>query len=724
MFMKKTIILILLLILIGETKAQKQDISIEDVWKTYSFYSQTVNGIRSLNNGTNYTSLVRAEKGSNVVKYSYTKKGSAEVLIDNAKLKHNDKLIRINNYQFSNDESKALISSNTEGIYRHSSKSDYFVYELGSEKLSKLADGEKQMYASFSSDANKVAFVQENNLFYKDLSSGEITQITTDGKKGSIINGASDWVYEEELVLVKAFKWSPDGKTIAFYKFDESDVKEWSMKYYDNLYPTEKRFKYPKAGEDNSKVAIYTYNLASKKTEKVNITGDFEYIIRMDWTNDSKSLMLQTMNRHQSNLKMHLVDVATNSDKVILEESHDKYVEIPTTHFLRTKNQFIITSEKDGYNHLYLYDMNGKLINQITKGNWEVTDFYGVEEKTGLVYYQSTEEGAITRNIYSVKLNGASKKRLSLNSGVNNAEFSSSFKYFINTNSTANTPHYVTVNNNKGKELRLLMDNAGLTENLKKYNISKKEFTTLDINGNKLNAWVMKPKNFDETKKYPLFMFVYGGDGNQTVMDSWDSFNTFWFNHLTAKGYMVVSVDNRGTEGNGAEFRKSIYKQLGKYETEDQIAVAKHFATLPYIDGSRIGIFGWSFGGYLSTSCLLKGADVFKTAIAVAPVTNWRYYDNIYTERYMQTPQENEEGYDENSPINHVDKLKGNYLLIHGMTDDNVHYQNAAEMINALIKANKQFTQFSYPNRNHGIYGGNTRLHLYIMMTNYILANL
>jgi dipeptidyl-peptidase-4 len=722
--MKKIGAFLFLILTVVGSIAQKKDVAITDIWQNYSFYSRTVNGIRSLNNGVNYTSLARAEKGSNVVKYSYTKKGSAEVLIDNAKLKHNDKLIGINNYQFSNDKSKALISSNTEGIYRHSSKSDYFVYELSSEKLSKLADGTKQMYASFSSDANKVAFVQENNLFYKDLSSGVITQITTDGKKGAIINGASDWVYEEELVLVKAFKWSPNGKKIAYYKFDESNVKEWSMKYYDNLYPTEERFKYPKAGEDNSEIAIYIYDLETGKSEKTNISGDFEYVIRMDWTNDSKSLMLQTMNRHQSNLKMHLVDVATNSDKVILEESHDKYIEIPTTYFLSSKNQFIITSEKDGYNHLYLYDMSGKLINQVTNGKWEVTDFYGVEEKTGMVYYQSTEEGAITRNIYSVKLSGTSKKRLSLKSGVNDAEFSTSFKYFINTNSNANTPHYVSVNNNKGKELRVLMDNAGLTENLKKYNISKKEFTTLDINGNKLNAWVMKPKNFDETKKYPLFMFVYGGDGNQTVMDSWDSFNTFWFNHLTAKGYMVVSVDNRGTEGNGAEFRKSIYKQLGKYETEDQIAVAKYFATLPYIDGSRIGIFGWSFGGYLSTSCLLKGADVFKTAIAVAPVTNWRYYDNIYTERYMQTPQENEEGYDENSPINHVDKLKGNYLLIHGMTDDNVHYQNAAEMVNALIKANKQFTQFSYPNRNHGIYGGNTRLHLYNMMTDYLIKNL
>lgn len=722
--MKKNGIVTLLLFIVTSSIAQKKDVSLTDIWQNYSFYSQTVNGVRSLDDGVSYTSMAKADKGSNIIKYSYTKKGEGEVLIDNSKLLYNDKVIAINDYDFSSDEKKVLISSNTKGIYRHSSKSDYFIYELQNNNLTKLADGEKQMYASFSSGADKVAYVQENNLFFKDLSTNKITQITSDGKKGSIINGASDWVYEEELVLVKAFNWSPDGSKISFYKFDESNVKEWSMKFYDNLYPTEERFKYPKAGEDNSKVEIYIYDLSSGKTTKANITGDYEYIIRMDWTNDSKSLMLQTMNRHQNNLKMHLIDVSTNTDKIILEENHDKYVEIPTTHFLLTKNQFIITSEKDGFNHLYLYDLSGKLIRQITKGNWEVTDYYGLNEKDATLYYQSTEEGAITRNIYSIKLNGDSKKRLSPKDGVNNAEFSSTFKYFINTNSSAATPHYITINSNSGKELRLLKDNANLKERLKNYNISKKEFTTLKINGQDLNAWVMKPKDFDETKKYPLFMFVYGGDGNQTVMDSWDSFNTFWFNHLTSIGYMVVSVDNRGTEGNGAEFRKSIYKQLGKYETEDQIAVAKHFATLPYVDGSRIGIFGWSFGGYLSTSCLLKGADIFKTAIAVAPVTNWRYYDNIYTERYMQTPQENESGYDENSPINHVSKLKGNYLLVHGMTDDNVHYQNAAEMVNALIKANKQFTQFSYPNRNHGIYGGNTRLHLYNLMTNFIESNL
>ncbi|MCB0409508.1 MAG: S9 family peptidase [Flavobacteriales bacterium] len=723
--MKKVVLSFLLLNLVGIAISQElKNVSLEDIWKNYTFYARTVSGIRSLNNGVNYTSLQRVEIGNDVIKYSYTDGDLKETMIKNADLMHDEKVVAIDDYDFSADESKALIASNTESIYRYSSKSDYFIYELASKKLSKLADGEKQMYATFSPKANKVAYVKNNNLYFKDLSGNKEVQITNDGKEGSIINGASDWVYEEELTLVQAFKWSPDGTKIAFYKFDESNVKEWSLKYYNELYPDEVRFKYPKAGEANSKVDIYVYDLLTNKTIKADIGNDYEYIIRINWTNDSEKLAIQSMNRHQSKLKMHLVDINSNSSELVYEETHEKYVEIPTTIFLSNKDQFLITSEKDGYNHMYLYDIKGKLIKQITNGKWEITEIYGVDEKSGTVYYQSSEMGAISRDVYSIKLNGSSKKRLSNRRGVSAAEFSKTYKYFINTNSSASIPYYVSVNDNSGKELRILVDNKGVVDRLKGYDIAKKEFTTLNINNHQLNAWVMKPSNFDENKKYPLFMFVYGGDGRQTVMDEWDSFNYFWFQHLVSQGYVVVSVDNRGTEGNGAEFRKSIYKQLGKYETEDQIEVAKYFAGLSYIDGSRVGIFGWSFGGYLSTSCLLKGADVFKTAIAVAPVTNWRFYDNIYTERYMQTPQENPDGYDENSPINHVEKLKGNYLLIHGMADDNVHYQNTAEMTNALINANKQFTQFSYPNKNHGIYGGNTRLHLYQMMTDYLLRNL
>lgn len=711
-------------LLVGQVFSQKKSVTLDDIWKTYSFYAKQIGGIRSLNDGVFYTSLERTQKGNDLVKYSYKDGKYKDIILKNEELKYNNTTISLDDYEFNTTETKLLIASDDESIYRHSSKADYFVCDISTKQISKLSEGEKQMYATFSPNSTEVAFVKENNLYYKELNSNQEIQVTTDGKKGSIINGASDWVYEEELVLVSAFDWSPDGSKIAYYKFDESKVKEWHMELYNDLYPEQVKFKYPKAGEENSKVEIYVYDLKTKTNQKLNQPIPYEYISRINWSNDSKSVAIQTFNRLQNHISVHLINVENNQAQLIYEEKDERYVEIPTTIFLATKNQFLITSEKDGFNHVYLYDLSGKLNTQITKGNWEVTEIYGVDEKTGTLYFQSTEESPITRNIYSIKLNGKDKKKLSAKNGVNNAEFSSTFNYFINTWSNANTPYLTTINDNKGKEVRVLEDNQTVVKRMAEYSISNKEFFKVKINGQELNAWSIKPVDFDVTKKYPLFMFVYGGDGNQTVMDAYDSFNTFWYQHLASKGYVVISVDNRGTEGRGAEFRKSIYKQLGKFETEDQIEVAKYFSILPYIDGSRIGIFGWSFGGYLSTSCLLKGADVFKTAIAVAPVTNWRYYDNIYTERYMQTPQENAQGYDDNSPINHVEKLKGNYLLIHGMADDNVHYQNTTEMINALIKANKQFTQFSYPNKNHGISGGNTRLHLYNLMTNFIINNL
>lgn len=721
---KKIIVFVFISTCIGQLFSQKKTVTLDDVWKNYSFYARTVGGIRSLNDGVYYTSLERTKTGHDLVKYSYKDGSFKNVLIKNEDLNYNNQMISFDDYDFNADETKLLISSDEEPIYRHSSKADFFVYDVNNKSLSKLSEGEKQMYATFSPNSSEVAFVKENNLYYKDLKSNQEIQITNDGKKGEIINGASDWVYEEELVLVNAFDWSPDGSKIAYYKFNESKVKEWNMEIYNDLYPEQVKFKYPKAGEENSKVEIYVYDLISKTNVKLNIPIDYEYVSRINWSNDSKSVAIQTFNRLQNHLSVHLVNVAENKAKLIYEEKDERYVEIPTTIFLETKNQFLITSEKDGYNHMFLYDLSGKLINQITKGVWEVTEIYGIDEKSLTVYYQSTQESPITRNIYSIKLTGKEKKKLNSKNGVSNAEFSSSFNYFINTWSDANTPYLITINDNKGKTVRVIEDNQPLINRMQEYSIGKKEFLTVKVNNQELNAWMIKPVDFDASKKYPLFMFVYGGDGNQTVMDEYDSFNTFWYQHLASKGYVIISVDNRGTEGRGAEFRKSIYKQLGKYETEDQIEVAKYFSSLPYIDGGRIGIFGWSFGGYLSTSCLLKGSDVFKTAVAVAPVTNWRYYDNIYTERYMQTPQENPNGYDDNSPINHVEKLKGNYLLIHGMADDNVHYQNTAEMINALVKSNKQFYQFSYPNRNHGIYGGNTRLHLYNMMTNFILEKL
>lgn len=723
--MKKLSFLILFTAFIcGTSFSQKKSVTIDNIWKDYSFYARSVGGIRSLNDGLFYTSMERTKAGNDLMKYSYKDRNYKSTILKNEDFKFDNAIVEIDDYDFNLNETKLLIASDEESIYRHSKKANYFIYDITSKQTTKLSEGEKQLYATFSPNSSDVAFVKGNNLYYKNLVSNDEMQVTTDGKKGSIINGASDWVYEEELVLVNAYNWSPDGTKIAYYKFDESKVKEWNLDLYNGLYPEQINFKYPKAGEENSKVEIYVYDLKTKSNLKLNVPISYEYISRINWSNDSKNIAIQTFNRLQNHMAVHLINVEDNQSKLIYEEKDERYVEIPTTIFLSSKNQFLFTSEKDGFNHVYLYDLSGKLITQVTKGLWEVNDIYGVDEKNGILYYQSTEESPITRNIYSIKLSGKDKKKLYTKNGVNNAEFSSTFNYFINTWSNANTPNLITINDKKGKEIRVVEDNEPLVKRLSEYSISKKEFSTIKINGQELNAWTIKPVDFDPSKKYPLFMFVYGGDGNQTVMDEYDSFNSFWFQYLASKGYIVISVDNRGTEGRGAEFRKTIYKQLGKYETEDQIEVAKYFSSLPYIDGSRIGIFGWSFGGYLSTSCLLKGADVFKTAIAVAPVTNWRYYDNIYTERYMQTPQENPQGYDDNSPINHVEKLKGNYLLIHGMADDNVHYQNTAEMTTALIKANKQFTQFSYPNKNHGISGGNTRLHLYNLMTNFILNNL
>lgn len=714
----------LLLILVNANAQNQQEVTLEDIWKNYKFYARSVYGIRSMNDGLHFTTQERTKDGVNLVKYAYNNVDDAKTLIKATDLQFNGKTVSLEDYDFSADESKLLISTGVSSIYRYSSESFNYIYDVTSKKLSPLNTEEKVMYATFSPQANKIAYVKGNNLYFKDLANNHEVQITSDGKKNEIINGASDWVYEEELELVRAFEWSPDGKKIAFFRFDETNVKEWSMKMYNDLYPEEVRFKYPKAGEENSKVSVHVYHIEDNSIVDMIIDQPYEYISRINWSNDSKQLAIQTFNRHQNQLNIQLTDVEKGLGKVIYSEKNEKYVEVPTTEFLSSKNQFIITSEKDGFNHLYLYDINGNLINQITKGSWDVTEFYGVDEKKGLVYYQSAEVSPLQRHIYSIKLNGSSKKQLSSKKGENNAEFSATFNYFINTHSDANSPYYVTVNDKKGKEITVMQDNAMLSETLKQTRLGKKEFFKINVNDVDLNAYSIKPIDFDETKKYPVLMFVYGGPGSQMVMDNWGSNNYFWFQHLASKGYIVVCVDNRGTGARGEAFKKVTYKQLGKYELEDQIAAAKYLATLPYIDGSRIGIFGWSYGGYMSSLCITKGASIFKTAIAVAPVTNWRFYDSIYTERYMQTPQENENGYDDNSPINHVEKLEGNYLLIHGIADDNVHYQNATEMSLALINANKQFTQMAYPNKNHGIYGGNTRLHLYTLMTNYILENL
>ncbi len=725
--MKRLIFGLILIFSFQGAFSQKKDITLEDMWLKFMFFGDGVYGMRSMQDGIHYSRFTGNDR-TELGKYEYKSGSQVETLytLDAAMINGmTDNIKGIDDYAFSADESKIMFSYDSKSVYRYSYKAKYFVYDIASKKA-EMINKEPVMYATTAPKGNKVAYVQDNDLYWKDLNTKKTTRVTSDGKWNHVINGASDWVYEEELELVKAFEWSPDGKRIAYYRFDESAVKEFSMDMYGPLYPEQYRFKYPKAGEENSKVSIHIYDLESNKAVEIKLNGEWEYIARIHWTSDPGVLAVQTLNRHQNELNIQLANAKDGSCKTIYTEKSDTYLEIPNyLNFLPDNKGFTLLSEKSGYKHIYHFDMNGKLVNQVTSGEWVVTDFYGVDVTNGLVYYQSAERSPLERDVYVVGLNGSGKKLLSKNEGTSSAQFSEGFKYFIHSYSSATEPSTHVLRDTKGKEVRMLQSNKRLRENLKQFNMTKKEFFSFKAEeGHSLNGWMIKPKDFDPKKRYPVFMFVYGGPGSQTVQNSWGRMNDIWFQMLAQKGYLVVSVDNRGTGARGVKFKKCTYKQLGLYETRDQIAAAKYLSDQSYVDPARIGIFGWSYGGYMSSLCITKGAKHFKMAIAVAPVTTWRYYDTIYTERYMQTPQENESGYDDNSPINHVKLLKGKYLLVHGMADDNVHYQNAVDMITALVNANKQFDQFSYPNKNHGIAGGITRYHLYNMMTNYILENL
>ena len=711
------------------TLAQAQNsITLKDIWASGKFRPEYVYGFRSMNDGLNYTELFDDRGGEKTIrKTSYADESQQSNILSSGDIigtaNPENGAIKIEEYAFSSDEKKIMITTGTESIYRHSTREWNYVYDLESKSLD-LVSKKKNRYATFSPAGNKVAFVRDNNVFVTDLGDKSETQLTNDGMNNDIVNGATDWVYEEEFAFDKAFFWSPNGKKIAYYKFGEGVVKEFNMpKYAGNLYPEDYKYKYPKAGEDNSPVMIFIYDLETKETKMVDLK-DY-YIPRIKWSKTDDYLTITGMNRHQNNLKLYWVNTNTMETKVILEEKNDTYIDIhDNLTFLSDNKSFLWTSELGGYNHLYLYSNLGKKKSQVTEGDWEVTEVYGFNEKSGTIYFQAAKESPMQREVYSVKVSGGSFNRLSRNAGTNTASFSKGFKYFINYHSTALAPYYISLHDGKGKEIRMMKDNQTLKDILEQSINSSFEFIQIPgADGTMLNASMIKPKDYNSETKYPVLMFVYGGPGSQTVKDSWGSSNYLWYQMLADKGYIIVSVDNRGTGARGEKFKKMTYLQLGKYETEDQIAAAKWLGEQGYVDKSRIGIWGWSYGGYMSSLCLFKGAEVFKMAMAVAPVTNWKFYDTIYTERYMKTPKENP-GYEENSPINHVDKLKGKFLLVHGTADDNVHFQNSVEMVSALQRANKQFDLMIYPDRNHGIYGGSTRLHLYNMMTNYVVENL
>ena len=716
-------LVLLFVFLIGFTNkssllAQKQlkEITLEEIWNG-TFSPKKMNSLNSMN-GDFYAILDFNEstKSTSVDKYSYKTLEKVATIVDSKDLKN---LPYFSSYSFNADETKIILGTNFQKIYRRSYKGTFYAYDVASKQL--VLIGENIQEPIFSPDNKNVAFAKNNNLFIKNIESKKVTQVTFDGAINKIINGITDWVYEEEFAFVRAFDWNKTGDYLAFIRFDETEVNTFSMDIVGKeLYPQQQVFKYPKAGEDNAKVSLHVYDV-NKNTEKKVFLPDYEYIPRIKWSNKENVLVATTLNRHQNNLKLNAINVSTLSSSLLLEESDKAYIDITDNLTFLVDNSFIWTSEKDGFNHIYHYDEEGKLIKQITNGNWEVTNYYGYNPKLKTIYYQSVEDGSVNRNVYSIKINGKRKKLLTQKKGKNSASFSSNLNYFINTYSSATTPPVYSLYKNNGEKVKEIVNNEELQKDLITYNISKKEYSTISINGNELNMWMVKPTDFDENKIYPLLLFQYSGPGSQQVANSWLSSNDYWHNMLAQKGMIVACVDGRGTGYKGADFKKSTYLNLVKYETEDQIAVAKKLAKYAYIDENKIGIWGWSFGGHMSTNCILKGSDVFSMAIAVAPVTSWRFYDTIYTERFLRTPQENPAGYDENSPINYAHLLNNNYLLVHGTGDDNVHVQNSYRMINALIEANKQFDMFIVPDRTHGIYKGkNTRLNLYTKMTNFI----
>lgn len=725
---RKTFSVLLLAGLCFQAFAQGKKVTLEDVWKRYEFYAQSTSALNSMNDGQHYAAITKTDNGPTLEKFSY-KTGESVGLIISAKVIEEQTGKRVNfvDYEFSPNEDKVLLATDQESIYRHSSKSRYYVYDLKNGKLDSLATEGKQQLATFSPTRNQVAFVKDNRLHIQDFDSDSRELISFGkGEDDAFIAGAVDWVYEEEFSFHKGFEWSPNGDYIAYYQTDEREVPLFTMDIFGKgLYPSEDEFKYPKAGEPNSDVSIHLFDIKNQEDAKVEISQDYEYIPRIKWTKDDEELVIYTMNRLQNQLTLWKVEAAKASASVLYQENAPSYIEISDDLRFFKDGSFIWTSEQDGYKHIYHMDKKGAIKKQITKGNWEVTEFYGIDEDSKTLYYQAAEESPMERAVYSIKLDGSGKKKLSTKKGWNDAEFSKGFKYYINTYSSKDVPTLETLHNSKGEQLRVITDNAKLKEKLRSYDIAQKDFFKFkNEEGTELNGWMIKPQDFEEGKKYPVLMFVYGGPGSQTVKNQYDGFNHFYYQSLANQGYIIVSVDNRGTGARGRDFRTVTYKQLGKFEIEDQISGAKYLGTLPYVDKKRIGIWGWSYGGYMSSLGITKGADVFTMAIAVAPVTNWRFYDSIYTERYMDTPQNNGNGYDDNSPINHVGKLEGKYLLIHGSADDNVHVQNTMRMISALVDADKQFDLFIYPDKNHGIYGGNTRYHLYKMMNDFILKNL
>lgn len=725
-------ILFALLLLSIILPAQKK-ITLDDCFESYRFYLNNSPDFSFMKDGLHYTLL----ENDAIERYDLRTQQQDSTLVAAGEIK-----IKFDTYTFSKDEQFLLLRSETEPLYRHSILATYHVFDLRSRKLAKVNEGSPAQFAAISPDGTKVAFVMNNNIYVRYLPDGRLVQVTDDGQKNKIINGVPDWIYEEEFSPadgegMTALEWNPDGQRFAFFRFDESEVPTMPLTWYESgVYPRQSEFKYPKVGANNATVSVYIYDIAHERfapCPDVKVNPD-DYLVRLNWASKF-NLVVTRLNRMQDTLDLVLLapeglgEYLAFEQELLLRETDTAYVDVADyLTFLDEPHQYIWSSERSGYNHIYLYDfISGNLLSPLTSGNFDVTSFYGVDEKNGKFYYQTATPTPMDRQVWEGDLKGVAPPRLlTTRAGANDAIFTPTFDHYLLDWSDANMPNVVSLHERNGSFLKTFEDNAHILQLRKQYGFVAKSFFKFNTpDGTELNGWMLRPDSLEAGRKYPVLVDIYGGPGSQTVQNQYDGYIGSWHQMMVQQGYIVVSVDNRGTGARGRDFKKCTQLQLGRLETEDQIAAARYLATLPYIDSSRIGIWGWSFGGYLSTSCILKGADVFKMAVAVAPVTNWKWYDAAYTERYMHTTATNSKGYEENSPVNFTDRLRGgNYLICHGMTDDNVHFQQTAEMINALVKSGKMFDTCYYPNRDHGIYTDNATRHLFTKITDFILERL
>lgn len=733
--MKRFFTLLLLAIFVTGIQAQ-QKVTLRDIAQG-TYRAQGISGLKPMLDGEHYTQISSDHK--RIVKYSFKTGEEVGTLFDVTTARDCD-LKSFDDYILSPDEKLILIQTETKPIYRHSFTAVYYIYNVKNNKMEPLSNNGPQQVPLFSPDGNQIAFVRNNNIYLVKLLFGNSeSQVTKDGEYNHVLNGIPDWVYEEEFSFNRAFDFSADSKMIAYVRFDESSVPMFSFPWYKGLapektsyatYPGAYEYKYPKAGEVNSKVSVHTYDIKSHVTRKMDLQIDSDgYIPRIKFTSDPEKLAIMTLNRHQNRLDLYMANPRSGLCKVAIRDEAEQYIkESAYSNIKFYPEHIVMMSEKDGYNHLYLYTIAGNLVKQITKGQFEVTSFLGWDQKANVFYYASNEGSPLRTAIY--KIDGKGKKtKLSTRTGSNSAIFSTNQKYYINTFSNISTPTLITLNDNRGKELTTLLDNSKLKAQTAQLNMPQKEFFTFRTSsGVELNGWMMKPANFNANKKYPVILHQYSGPGSQQVIDRWGigSFGDggLFEAYMCDKGYIMVCVDGRGTGGRGAAFEKCTYLQLGVKEAEDQVETARYLGTLPYIDGKRIGIWGWSFGGYNTLMSMSDGSGAFKAGVAIAAPSDWRFYDTVYTERFMRTPKENAEGYDAGSAIKRAPQLKGSLLLIHGTADDNVHYQNCAEYSEALVQAGIQFDMQVYTNRNHGIFGGKTREHLMNRVANFFIQNL